>query len=1208
MSRNIPTKRGDTAWRAILATFLATCFSMPVSAATSFPDYPLQTGTGSIPPNIMFILDDSGSMAWDFMPGAYAGDETTLDRRTSPDRIGTETYVHNALYYNPNTDYDPWLKADGSRYTTGTSLESVYTHHSLLSDSENLSNQQHDFYVPKAGATDLTASGNFDHYIIAKVNGTLRVVKGSSDTTLLDKDNLDISKDNYLSFNINIPAGAVTLRVWIRNGSGDADLYVYKPDVNGERLCRPYLQGNNEECILSSPASGSYTVRIHGFSKVDDVDLDAVVTTATFGTPTGRTEAQEIENYATWYSYHRTRMKTAKAGASEAFGGLGENFRVGYDSIWNRNGTAGVTGDRPAYPIPVGENDGLFSGANKTAWFDYLHRANGVSGTPLHGALVRTGEYYEETGANGPWGPEATAEQLSCRQNYAILTSDGYWNEDDSYSDALKVGNADGTVGELMKSANGSKEFKYNPAVSAFSQYTDSIGDTLADVAMHYWKRDLRTLPNNVPTSSLNPAFWQHMVTFGISIGLQGTLNPETDLPLIESGDKAWPNPWTTSTNSDHRWQNESNRRIDDLLHASVNGRGAFVAATDPDQFATALKDTLATIQSRRASGSNVASNGPSLNSGSHIFQATYVSGEWSGDMEGISIVGGDIAGTASWSMADVANDTDSDFSDRDVFTWSGTAGAAFPTAAQEAALARDSGPAPVDGDDNADYLKGDRSLEESEGGELRNRVSPIGDIVNSSPFFVGQSNYLFIGANDGMLHAVNASDGTTQFSYVPAGLNWSDLATLSSPEYEHRFFVDGGIDVTTTAQGQGKNLLVASLGRGGKGVFALDVTAPATFGNSNVLWDRTFSSNAATVADDDMGYVLGAPLVRQGNNGKTLAIVSNGVESVNGKAVLFIYVLSAAGAIEQTIKIDTGVGSGNALAEPRAADVTGDGKADYVYAGDLKGNVWKFDISATTTSQWKVAYKSGSVPLPMFTAKDEDGTRQPITGGVALAQEPATNRIFVLFGTGKYLSNGDLNTQGTQTLYALIDSNAVISGRDALHERTIPFVGKDSKGRDARAWESFSVLPAGEKGWFVDLGIPTAGERVVTSPLVRGRALWFSSIIPQPGSGCNSGGTGYLNAVDVFTGTNPQFAGGTGTFIDVDADGKGSDKLVGSSSGESGFITSVDVGIGMPGLATSVGNNIYVCGADAECGKEASPPLGDQAKRLSWRELFNRD
>ena len=141
-----------------------------------------------------------------------------------------------------------------------------------------------------------------------------------------------------------------------------------------------------------------------------------------------------------------------------------------------------------------------------------------------------------------------------------------------------------------------------------------------------------------------------------------------------------------------------------------------------------------------------------------------------------------------------------------------------------------------------------------------------------------------------------------------------------------------------------------------------------------------------------------------------------------------------------------------------------------------------------------------------------------------------------------------------------------------------------------------------------MDLGIPTAGERVVTSPLVRGRALWFSSIIPQPGSGCNSGGTGYLNAVDVFTGTNPQFAGGTGTFIDVDGDGKGSDKLVGSSSGESGFITSVDVGIGMPGLATSVGNNIYVCGADAECGKEASPPLGDQAKRLSWRELFNRD
>ena len=1200
-----------SAGSSVLAAFLATMIALPANAATSFPDYPLQTGTGSIPPNILFILDDSGSMAWDFMPGAYAGDKSTLDRRTSPDRIGAETYVHNALYYDPRNEYEPWLKADGSRYTAGTSLSSVYTHHSRLEDAQDLSGQVHEFYVPKENVTDLTDSGNFDRYAIANVGGVLRVIKNGGTSSPLSVNNIDINNNRSRSYTMSVPADTQNLKVWLKDGSGDADLYVSR---SGVPVCSSRNNNTNfEECSIESPAPGSYEVEIRADKKVKDVDLRAEAATGTFATPGDRSEAEEIKNYATWYSYHRTRMKTAKAGASEAFGQLGDNFRVGYDSIWNRNGTSGVSGSRPAYPIPVADNDGLFTGSNKEDWFGYLHRANGNSGTPLHGALARAGQYYEETGAAGPWGPQAGDEQLSCRQNYSILTSDGYWNNNNAYSGSSMVGNADGTAGELLKSANGSQEFKYDPALGTFSKYKDGASNTLADVAMYYWKRDLRTLPNNVPTSGLNPAFWQHMVTFGISIGLQGTLHPENDPPLIESGDKAWPNPWHTTTSTTDSWGNESNWRIDDLLHASVNGRGSFVAASDPAQFATALKETLAAIQARRASGSNVASNGPSLNSGSHIFQATYVSGEWSGDIEGISIVGGPISGDSSWSMADVANEKGTEFLARPVFTWGGSAGAAFPTTAQRDALERDVGAAAVTGENNAEYIKGSRSLEKRNGGDLRDRTSPIGDIVNSSPFYVPQSNSLFIGANDGMLHGVNAGTGATMFSYVPAGLSWSDLATLSDPEYEHRFFVDGGIDVSTTGQGRGKNILAASLGRGGKGIFALDVTAtsatPLAFGASNVLWDRTFNSDASPVADSDMGYLLGAPLVRQGNNDRTLVITSNGIESDGGKAVLFIYVLSDSGAIQQTIKLDTGVGGGNGLAEARAADVTNDGKADFIYAGDLKGNVWKFDVTSANPNQWRVAHRSGATPVPMFTARDAANNPQPITAAVALALEPGTNKIFVLFGTGKYVSNGDLNTQDTQTLYALIDNGAIISSRSELHEREIPYVGKDSKGRDARAWESFSPLPAAARGWFVDLGIPKAGERVVTAPSVRGRALWFSSIIPQPGSGCESGGTGYLNAVDVFTGTNPQYGGDTATFIDVDADGKGNDKLANGPGGEQdGFITSVDVGIGMPGQSTNVGNSVYVCGSDGLCDDEKSPPLGDEAKRLSWRELFNRN
>jgi len=1125
---------------AVGAAFLATCLGLPVNAATSFPPYPLQTGTGSIPPNIMFILDDSASMGWDFMPGAYNNDRYAINQRTTPINFGLATYIHNKLYYNPNVPYQPWMQADGTRSTGGTTLDSVYTDGTRLQGAQDLSQDVHTFYVPKPGATDLSNSHQYYRYQIRRVadDGVTgaRVVR--SDYAIATNDN-----QGMVGAGCGVDASDLGKLAW-RN------------------------------CEFSVPVLN----------------------------PASRTEAAEISNFATWYSYHRTRSKVAKAGASEAFGELGENFRVGYDSIWNRNGGAGVAGDAPAFRIPVGTDEGLFKGQNKKDWFDYLYRAIGSSGTPLHGALRRTGSYYEnDTADSGPWGPQSGAAQLSCRQNYAILTTDGYWNDASGYS---SVGNTDGTAGAEIVAADGEKTFTYAPK----RPYSDDASNTLADIAMHYWKRDLRSnLANNVPTSNANEAFWQHMVTFGISIGLEGTLKP-SDVQLIEAGDKSWPNPWQTSSNSTNSWSNESNRRIDDLMHAAVNARGEFVAATDPQAFSDALKASLAAIVRQKASGSNVASNGPSLNSGSHLFQATYTSGEWSGDVVGISIVGGNIAGTPTWSATAKANEDAAAYRARGVYTWSGSAGATFPTSAQEGLLARNTGLAQVSGSDNAAYIKGTRTLEGTSTGKLRKRSSPIGDIVNSSPFYVKESDSVYIGANDGMLHGINAKTGVTHFSYLPAGLDFANLASLSNPDYQHQFFVDGGIDVTTTDQGQGRNILVGVLGRGGKGAFALDVTSPNTFSASSVLWDRTFTSDSSSAADADMGHVLGAPLVRQGNNGKTLAIVPNGIDSKSGKAVLFIYVLSASGTIESVKKIATNAQTSNGLSEARAADVTGDGKADYIYAGDLQGNVWKFDVSGTNTSQWGVAYKSGSTPMPMFSAKDAAGNPQPITSAVALAREPTTSRIFVLFGTGRYITNGDLSDTATQSVYALVDDEARITTRNDLQLRTIPYTGEDALGRAARSWESYSPLTSGKRGWFVDLGIPTAGERVVTAPFVRGRALWFSSIIPQPGSGCDSGGTGYLNAVDVFTGTNPRNANGTYTFIDVNSDGVGNDKLAGAAEGEPGFVTSVDLGIGMPAQGVGVGNNIFVCGSEAECGGVPTPPPGDGPKRLNWRELYNRD
>ncbi|MDI9240786.1 PilC/PilY family type IV pilus protein [Lysobacter sp. LF1] len=1227
LHKSIPNRMAPL--RAALLACLATTLALPVHATTSFPDFPLQTGSGSAPPNILFILDDSGSMAWDFMPGAVAADANTIAAKTSPDQIGLKTYIHNSLYYDPRTEYKPWMQADGTRFTAGTSLTSAYASTSLIDALSDVSNDVHEFYVPKANVTDYTNSANFDRYTIGKINGVLHVYKGAS-TRILNDNNRDISAGNNRDFSLSLGSGVRQLQVNTSGGSGNVTLSIL--NSSGVTLCTSNSSnGNTESCTILDPAQGNYTARLTAPSgrnnDVGRVDTVAYTVTGEDATPTGRSQADELTNYAIWYSYHRTRSKTAKAGASEAFASLGTKFRVGFDSIWNRNGSTSVSGDLPAYQIPVGTDNGLFKGANKSDWFGYLQRANANSGTPLHGALKRAGDYYEtQTGASGPWGPESTAaSQLSCRQSYAILTTDGYWNDDDGgFSNApgsTVIGNTDNTAGTRIVAANGTDSYTY----AATTRFKDSATDTLADVAMNYWKRDLRTdLANNVPTSDQNPGFWQHMSTFGISIGLQGTLNPASDLPLIEAGSKAWPNPWKTATNTNNSWDNESNRRIDDLWHAAVNGHGSFVAATNPKAFSDALTATLASIQRRQSSGSNVSTNGATLNAGSKLFQATYFSGEWSGDVQAFSLVGGTIASTESWSVKTYAAANATAFTNRGVYTFDGTAGATFPTSdaslpqTQVSLLGRSTGLAQVSAANNASYIKGSAALEKSNGGKLRNRASRIGDIVNSSPFYVKATDTLFIGANDGMLHSINAGTGAVRFSYVPAGIDFAALASLSDPDYSHKFFVDGGIDVTTPEQGKNKNILAASLGRGGRGVFALDVTTPGSFSATDVLWDKTFSSSTATVADADMGYVLGAPLVRQGNNNKTLVIVGNGVDSDNASSVLFIYVLNDNGTLNSTIKINTGATGSNGMAEARAADVNNDGKADYVYAGDLQGNLWKFDLSSTVASNWAVA-NSG---VPMFVAKDASDVRQPITSAVALARNPQTTQIYVSFGTGKYITNDDVTnaTPQTQTMYSIIDNSTVVSGRSDLEKRTIPYTGTDSKGRTARSWEEFSELSTGKKGWYLDLGLPTPyakGERVVSAPFLRSRALWFSTIIPTAGEACDMGGKGFLNAIDMFTGTNPQANGTTTGFIDVNANGQGDDKLGNPTQtdntnthtgGNNQFVGGVDIGVGMVGQGDGVGSNVYACGSNATCGKEAEVPTPGAAKRLNWRELFNRD
>ncbi|MEI2795949.1 PilC/PilY family type IV pilus protein [Pseudoxanthomonas sp. F11] len=1155
-------------------TALATLAGLPVHAATSFPDYPLLTGGNAIPPNIMMILDDSGSMESTIMLATgVSRDSTDL-----ADNVTDRSYVNNTLYYNPAVTYRPWRTSSmdlSQRMAEAdfTSAASSYT--SPTASRVDLRSATNDdgvpesyFYVPKV-ANPGTTTSNYDKYRITSSSATTSynggIVQKQVAIATLASGSLSVRRDRWSSC-IAVPVSGYGEVVINLSGSTRSQLYVYTSDRCDRGEIARYTDRDDPKILRIVPAAGVATLY---FDVYADRDLNLAYSAQGISwadmTPSGNTSAlqqAELRNFANWYQYHRSRNKMAKAGASEAFGRLGRNYRVGFDTIWNRGGgTASPAGATPAYPIPYASNGGRFESNSRDTFYSRLQAAGASGNTPLKGALQRAARYFQ---TDDPWKVNSTGAMLTCRQNFAILTTDGYWNDDSGY---VAVGNAD---------ASTNRDVDNNAP-----QYPDTFTDTLADVAYKYWSTDLRaSMANNVLTSAADPADWQHMVTFGVSIGLQGTLNPEL----------APPNPW----NVDPTTGGTGPKRIDDLWHASLNGRGKFVVANNSDRFAEALIGALSAIDSRSASGSNIASSSTKTDTSTLTFVAGFTSGTWAGDLIASpfnSALTG-VSTTPDWILSQTfaAGRANANFANRTVLTRKGGAAALFNSSLATASdfAVRTGQTDAATAAENIAYLRGDRSREVGQaGGTLRRRTHPIGDIVNSSPAYAEDTKTVYIGANDGMLHAINADSADTSnrgkvlFSYVPKGIDYTAMASLSATAYEHRYFVDGQIDVTSRAnQGNGRNILVAALGRGGRGVFALDVTNPTAMTTSSALWDETTQD---TTTEPNMGYVLGRVLIRKGNGDKTYAFVPNGIESPNGSATLFVYELDATGGIASTTRLVADASGGNGLMSLGLADLNGDSKVDTVYGGDLKGNVWRWDFSGTTLPTSAVR---------LFQARDSANVAQPITGGLAVGRD-SYGSIFVGFGTGRFISSTDMPgvaTQTTQSLYGIKDQSTTIAGRASLQERTIPYTGAGTRG-----FENYDLLPAGRLGWFIDLPVP---ERVVSSPTIYGSAMYVSSIVPPTGSDCNSSvGSGFLNAINLFTGTSPEsgsyFAGG----------GTVGDGVVGSVAVTGGMpteanVTSALVTVGTGAFSTEDG------GAGNTESEEITPPAGGRPARVSWREL----
>ncbi|MBI2779432.1 MAG: hypothetical protein HYX62_06595 [Gammaproteobacteria bacterium] len=514
-------------------------------------------------------------------------------------------------------------------------------------------------------------------------------------------------------------------------------------------------------------------------------------------------------------------------------------------------------------------------------------------------------------------------------------------------------------------------------------------------------------------------------------------------------------------------------------------------------------------------------------------------------------------------------------------FKWD-TSASGLSTVQQNDLKTGPSGTADAYGPDRLAFLRGDRSKEgDSTTPSFRVRGSRLGDIVHSNPVYVGQPslNYpdtlplpsgappystyknssakdrggiVYVGANDGMLHGFSAATGEEVMAYIPHNLFSSSagkgLHYLTDKAYSHLFYVDQGptvsdvyIKTTTSGTVEWKTILVGGQEAGGRGLFALDITNPNAFSEDGTVADNTVMWEFTDADDSNLGYTFSKPAIALMNNGKWAAIVGNGYNDTNtlandgGQAKLFILYLE--GGLDGVwtpgtdyLEITTKAGSTtdrNGLGTPAVVDLDGNGTVDRVYAGDLQGNMWAFDLSDTAVDNpsWQVAYSQGTTPKPLFTAKIGT-TAQQITTKPSVVRHPTipnnsspsnAPNLLVLFGTGQYLVDGDKITTGTQSFYGVWDKGDKALLRSNLVAQTF-LTGFSS---DARVLSDNTVDYATKYGWYIDLA---AGERVVVNPKVRGDYVFFNTMTPNNDE-CSFGGSSWLMAAKLVNGGRPSDA-----------------------------------------------------------------------------------
>jgi type IV pilus assembly protein PilY1 len=869
------------------------------------------------------------------------------------------------------------------------------------------------------------------------------------------------------------------------------------------------------------------------------------------------------KNFANWFTYYGNRNRAMIAGMTRSLSNVA-NLRVGYFRI-NQHASY----DTAAKRLSMRK---LSNDTERKALFDEMLALPASGGTPNRQAVYSATQQFTRSDAG-------TAPVLEvCQKNAVMLFTDGFSN-----GGTKTVGNNDQSMGV---------------------PFSDGNADTMADIVSKYYN-NINGLPplrpdltagqvpvpaackTGTPDAQLDCQTNLHLNFYGVTLGARGNLfNP--DSPQNAYTTPAIYNNWP-------KWEDDARSTVDDIWHAAVNTRGEYINARTPAEITDAMRRVLSAVTAGSSPSGGTGFSGARIGAGSltvaPYYEFTNEGTDWFGKLTATKLsINPDTRALVQTPFWEASAQLPSAAARKIYFTKNGTTreftssnvtlddvcaqpaqypGKSICNATTELTALGVTAASAVN------YLRGDTSGEVRNGGKLRDRTTRLGDIVTSTPFIssptddygyrsladaalrtsyaaylatkANQSNYMvYVGANDGMLHAFNggmnaagetvAGGGSEAYAYIPNTalghmgnlLFRAEADKKNSQKFQHRYYVDGQIAVGDTYYGSAwHTTLVGASGAGGRGVFGLDVSTNNTF---KKLWEISdLDTNLPAAVRANIGHVLAKPVivpVKVGNAVSWKAIFGNGYNSASGKAVLFVVdIESGTSTMIEAVETGNGVPSGtNGLGSIVVIDRWGgtdqsvrsrDGISDTVYGTDQKGAVWKFDLRDM---------KAPTMPLFTSLPSVDNGlaVRQPITGGIT-AGSGSNGGVMLYFGTGSFSFNEDvIKANSMQSIYGINDTNvaAVTSTvtRSNLAGRTVTTSG------DQRTLVA-GTTPANARGWYVDLPVSTAtdglSERVVGNPSLSNGIVAISTYAPQPSTsgGCAATGINWFFALTPLTG-----------------------------------------------------------------------------------------